>query len=345
MKLRKILIIFFLIFLFLGIILIGSGYYILFTPFVKTTTDHNNSIIIEKEDKMDDVIAKIDALGIHKKSSILKPIMLLKKYDKNIRPGHYTLENKMNNNTLVNRLRGGMQTPIKFSFNNIRTIEEFSSHVGKRFQMDSLEILSLLKDYDFVNKYGFNSENILGMFIPNTYEIYYTVSVEKFFERMKREYDIFWNNSRLKKLDIINLTKKEVSILASIVEEETNKDDEKATIAGVYLNRLKKGIRLQADPTLKFALNDMTIKRILNKHKNIESPYNTYLYAGLPPGLIRQPSISGIDAVLNAEKHDYIYFCAKDDFSGYHVFARTLTQHNRNAVKYQKALNELGIYR
>jgi UPF0755 protein len=185
----------------------------------------------------------------------------------------------------------------------------------------------------------------MTLFIPNTYEFYWNTSADKFIERMYVEYKHFWSKSRLNKAQKIKLTPEQVIILASIVEEETIKDDEKPTVAGVYLNRLHKNIRLQADPTVRFAVGDFEIKRILNKHLKIDSPYNTYKYAGLPPGPICIPTISSIDAVLNYKKHDYLYFCAKDDFSGYHAFAKTLKQHNINATKYRKALNKNRIYK
>ncbi len=181
------------------------------------------------------------------------------------------------------------------------------------------------------------------MFLPNTYEMYYTTTPEQFTDRMYKEYQRFWTVARKQKAERLGYTPQQISALAAIVDEETNKNDEKARIAGVYLNRLRRGIPLQADPTLKFAAGDFSLKRILNKHKEIDSPYNTYKYAGLPPAPIRQPSITAIDAVLNAEKHDFLYFCAKADFSGYHAFARTLAEHNNNARKYHNELNRRGI--
>ena len=192
---------------------------------------------------------------------------------------------------------------------------------------------------------GFKRENIISVFIPDTYEFYWNTSPEKLYTRMLREYKKFWNSDRIGKSENIDLSPLEVSVLASIIDEEASKQDEKPRIAGVYLNRLKRGIPLQADPTIKFAINNFTVNRILYKHLEVDSPYNTYKHAGLPPGPIGCPSVEGIEAVLNAEKHDYIFFAAKADFSGYHNFSRTLSEHNRYANQYQKELNKRRIYR
>jgi UPF0755 protein len=203
----------------------------------------------------------------------------------------------------------------------------------------------MLSSYDFASKYGFNEQTIMTMFIPNTYEFYWNTSADEFFERMADEYKKFWTDERKQKAKNIGLSQSEVSILASIVELETQKKDERPTVAGVYINRLKKKMLLQADPTVVFALGDFTINRVLKIHLETDSPYNTYKYSGLPPGPIYLPSISSIDAVLNFENHDYIYFCAKEDFSGYHNFAKTLAQHNENARKFQQALNKRKIWK
>ena len=202
-----------------------------------------------------------------------------------------------------------------------------------------------LMDSTWIAKYGFNNENIISMFIPNTYEVYWDIGSEELLDRMYREYQNFWDEQRLSKAEGIGLSAQEVSVLASIVNAESQKSDEFARIAGVYVNRLNRGMALQADPTLVFALGDFTIKRVLNEHKQIESPYNTYMYAGLPPGPIRAPSIAAVNAVLDYEAHNYLYFCAREDFSGYHNFATNLTQHLRNARIYQNALNKAKLYR
>ena len=197
---------------------------------------------------------------------------------------------------------------------------------------------------DLIDKYGFVRETFPAMFIPNTYEFYWNTSAERFIQRMNGEYKIFWSDDRIAKAENLKLKPVEVSVLASIIELESMHNDENQTIAGVFINRLKKGMPLQSDPTIIFAWQDFSIRRVLNKHREIKSPYNTYRNRGLPPGPICIPSISSIDAVLNYEKHNYLYFCAKDDFSGYHNFAGTLSEHNRNARLYQHALNKRRIF-
>ncbi len=269
----------------------------------------------------------------------------LKKYNK-IRSGRYELKKGMTNNEIVNILRSGRQTPVKLTFNNIRTINDFAGKISKQIEPDSGSIVKLLNNKNFVKQFGFNKQNIISMFIPNTYEIYWNTSSEDFIKRMKKEYDRFWNAKRKEKAKQLNLTLKEVSILASIVQaEQQAHPDERAKVAGVYINRLKRGMLLQSDPTLIFASGDFTKKRVLNKDKEIDSPYNTYMYAGLPPGPINMPDISSIDAVLNYQHHNYIFMCAKEDFSGYHNFSTNARQHGIYARRYQQALNRKKIWK
>ena len=238
-----------------------------------------------------------------------------------------------------------LATIIMVVFNNLRTLNELAGKVTQYIEPDSAELADYLIGPAVAAEQGFDEKDFTAMFIPNTYEFYWTVTPEQFVKRMKSEYEKFWKGDRDKKAEKLNMTRLEVSTLASIVDEETLYDDENAKVAGVYINRLERGIPLQADPTLKYALGDFSRKRIVNDDKKIDSPYNTYKYKGLPPGPISIPSVSAIDGVLNYEKHNYVFFCAKDDFSGYHAFARTLAQHNKNARAYQKALNEARIYR
>ncbi|MFW6226979.1 MAG: endolytic transglycosylase MltG [Bacteroidota bacterium] len=268
-----------------------------------------------------------------------------KNYPSNINGGHYVIKGGLNNNELINLLRGGFQTPVNVTFHNIRTKAELAGTIANQLEADSLELMTFMNDDAFLDGLGFENHTIIAMFIPNTYEFYWNPSAEKFFFRMKDEYEKFWNGKREQQLDNLNLTKVQVSTLASIVDEETYINDELDEIAGVYINRLEKGIRLQADPTVRFALNNFGIKRVLRTHLEIDSPYNTYKIAGLPPGPIAIPSIAAIDGVLNYAKHDYIYFCAKADFSGRHEFSKTLNQHLRYAREYQRALNRQRIYR
>jgi len=269
-----------------------------------------------------------------------------KKYTSNIKAGRYKIDRTLNNNQLINLLRSGEQTPIKVTFNNLRTKEELAGKLAKQIEADSVSFLQYLTDTTFLNILQLTTDNVVCLFIPNTYEFYWNTSAEEFTNRMISEYANFWNEDRKKKANKLQLNYYEVSILASIVEKEQNiKTDERPDIAGLYLNRIKKKMKLESDPTLIFSLGDFSINRVLNKDKKVDSPFNTYIYKGLPPGPICIPSINAIDAVLNATKHDYLFMCAKEDFSGYHNFATSYRKHLRNARKYQKALNKRKIMR
>ena len=266
-----------------------------------------------------------------------------KNYSNFIHPGHYEFEDGMNNNDIINLLRSGTQTPVNLIFNNIRSLERLSSIVAGQIEADSSEIIDLLLDENYISQFKFSHETVMGAFIPNTYEFYWNTSASGFVERMIGEYEKFWNKERKDKATAKSLTIKQVIVLASIVDGETVRETEKSRIAGVYLNRLKKGIRLQADPTIIFAIGDFSRNRVLKADLQVDSPYNTYRYAGLPPGPISVPSVSGLDAVLNAEDHSFLYFCARADMSGYHHFSKSLREHNRYAFKYRQALNKLRI--
>ena len=268
-----------------------------------------------------------------------------KNYNTNVKPGRYRINKILNNNDLINLLRSGDQTPIRLTFNNIRTKEQLAARVAEQLEIDSASIIQYITDSIFLANHHLTNDNVACLFIPNTYEFYWNTSVEAFIDRMISEYNTFWN-VRENKAKKINLNYFEISILASIVEKEQNiRKDERPDIAGLYLNRIKKRMKLESDPTLIYALGDFTINRVLNKDKKIDSPYNTYIHYGLPPGPICIPSINAIDAVLNASKHDYIFMCAKEDFSGYHNFAKTYAKHLINARKYQKELNKYNIMR
>lgn len=263
----------------------------------------------------------------------------LMKYDRNIKPGRYLLRENMSNREAVLALRNGRREAVKITFSHVRLLNELSEKVTGNIGVTPDEFIDAayrFADQDTIN--GFSRENILAMFIPNTYEVYFNLTPDDLIERLYREYRLFWTDERRARASEIGLTPIEVSILASIVQAETVKADEAPVIAGLYMNRLKKGIPLQADPTLVYAAGDFSIKRVLNVHKEIDSPYNTYRYAGLPPGPINMPYIRSIDAVLNHQKHDFYYMCAKEDFSGYHHFAKDLNTHQLNARKYQRAL-------
>jgi len=266
-------------------------------------------------------------------------------YHTSVRPGRYLLKQDMTNLQAIQLLRSGNQEPVNITFNNVRLIEELAPKICQNIALSAEEFHELLNDSTVYQKYSFDRQNFISMFIPNTYEVYWNISATDLMDRMNREYQSFWNEERLSKAHEIGLSKLEISVLASIVNAESQKADEFSRIAGVYLNRLNKGMPLQADPTLVFALGDFTIQRVLNEHKEIESPYNTYKFQGLPPGPIRAPSIAAVNAVLEYEAHNYLYFCAREDFSGYHNFATNLTQHLRNARIYQNALNKAKLYR
>ncbi|MGF1586498.1 MAG: endolytic transglycosylase MltG [Bacteroidales bacterium] len=292
-----------------------------------------------------EVMDLLDENNLVENMSSLEWVAVRKNYPNRVRPGKYRLTDGMSNNQLINMLRSGGQVPVKLVFNNLRTLNDIASVVSMQIEADSSSIAELAMNVEFIESIGFDTVSLPAMFIPNTYEIYWNTSAEQFYRRMKDEYDRFWNNRRQNKLQAIGLDRHEVSTLASIVIEETVKYDEMPVIAGVYLNRLERGMLLQADPTVKFALGDLTVRRILRADLQIDSPYNTYKYAGLPPGPIVIPPVQAIDAVLDAQNHDYIFFSAKEDFSGYHRFAKTLSEHNRNARLYQNALNRQRVFR
>jgi UPF0755 protein len=258
-------------------------------------------------------------------------------YDDLVKSGRYVLRANMNNLTAIRFLRSGKQEPVKITFNNVRLIRELSEKIVRNTGLSPQEFEAAVIKFAMGNN-GFTKDNVLCMFIPNTYEVYYNVSADRLVEKMQGEYNAFWTPERKQKATAIGLTPLEVSILASVVQAETVKKDEAPTIAGLYINRLQQTIPLQADPTLVFAVGDFSLKRVLNEHKEVDSPYNTYKNAGLPPGPINLSEISSIEAVLNYKPSDYIYMCAKEDFSGYHNFTSSYRVHMQNAARYQKAL-------
>ncbi len=291
---------------------------------------------------IDDVERIIKENNILLNTETFKWVATQLKY-KNIKPGKYKIKQGMSNVELVRKLRAGDQEIVKLSFQNFRLMSEFAGYVGKQLECDSTELLNKLDSIDLIREYGFNEENIFCMFIPNTYEFYWNTSALKFIDKMNEQYVKFWTEERISKAKKIGLSKTEVSILASIVDQEALVNKEMKTIAGVYMNRINRGMKLEADPTVIFAIGNFNIKRVLNRMLNHNSPYNTYKYNGLPPGPICMPSIAAIDAVLYYEKHNYIYFCAKEDFSGYHNYASNLAEHQNNAKKFQLALSKRGI--
>ncbi|MCH7534814.1 MAG: endolytic transglycosylase MltG [Bacteroidetes bacterium] len=317
-------------------------YAMVYAPRVFIGEKESEYLYIPSSSTFEDVIKLLyqRKLITHKKS--FEYLASWKNYNR-VFSGKYLIRKGMSHNDLVNLLRSGEQEPIKVVINNIRTIEELSGKVAKQIEADSVSILMLLQDGRYLNKINSHKESVLAMFIPNTYQFYWDTSAKEFIERMQGEHNRFWNSKRIAKAKDVGLTKVEVTVLASIIQKETTKNDEKSRVAGVYMNRLKKGMKLQADPTLIYAMGDFSITRVLNKYKKVDSPYNTYKYTGLPPGPICLSEISSIDAVLNFEDHNYFYFCAKEDFSGYHNFAKSYAQHLLNARRYQRELNKRKI--
>lgn len=313
--------------------------------FVANTGDKDTYLYIRTNSNFEDVIASIRADGLVKDTATFRWAAEKMEYPGRVKAGKYKFAAGTSNRQLINMLGGGFQEPVRLRFDNIRLKENFAALLEKQLEPDSLAFINLLIDPEYVESYGFDTENFFSMFIPNTYEFYWNTSADDFVKRMHTEYEKFWNNSRREKAARLDMTPQEVSTLASIVKGEALHVDEMPRIAGLYINRLRKGILLQADPTVIFANNDFSIRRVLYRHLRFDSPYNTYIYAGLPPGPIMMPSIASIDAVLDYETHNYIYMCAKDDFSGYHNFAVTLAEHNVNARKFQQALNERNIMR
>ncbi len=336
-------------FLFIVILAAGAaGYYLytlVFNPNVWTPENKSISIYIPTGTDYEGVKELLYSKGLIIQRKDFEWWAEKKNYAARVMPGHYVIQNGLNNDELINLLRSGDQTPVNVTFNNLRNLYQLAGIVSSQIEADSSAIIHLLKSPSFLTNKTVDSANLKGVFLPNTYEFWWNTSAEGFVDRMFEENAKFWNERRLNKTAEVGLTKEEVITLSSIVEKETNKNDEKPVIAGVYLNRLESKWRLQADPTVVYAIGDFTIRRVLNKHKEFDSPYNTYEHLGLPPGPICIPSISSIDAVLNPTSSDYMFFCARDDLSGYHAFAKTNAEHRKNARKYQKALDEMGVYR
>lgn len=264
-------------------------------------------------------------------------------YRENVKYGRYEIPANAGNREILLKLKRGEQDPVKLTFNNVRLKEDLIRKIGSKMSFDSNELLTMLNDEATCQSYGFSTENIMCMFLPNTYFIYWTSTSKELMDRMKKEYDNYWTADRLAKAKEIGMTPIEVGIMASIVQSETNKPDEMPKVAGLYINRIHTGMPLQADPTVKFALKEFGLKRILTQHLSTNSPYNTYKVQGLPPGPIALPEPVALSAVLDYDHHNYTYMCAKEDFSGYHNFAATYPEHLINAQRYQDALNQRNI--
>lgn len=307
---------------------------------------NQKELFISKHDNMDSIVRKIDPYL--KDTSSFIEVAGRKQYAP--KPGHYIIKKDMNNNEIVNVLRS-LNLPVNITFNNAENIYELSGKLASQFDADSLAFVKTLADDSFLSQKGMNLQQSLSLYIPNTYEFYWNTSPKNIQKRLLKEYENFWNKNREKKRKALKLSRLEVSTLASIVQKESSKVEERSSIAGVYINRLKRNMKLQADPTVVYALKlklkkpDTIIRRVLLKDLEIDSPFNTYKNLGLPPAPLIMPDLSSLEAVLNYEKHNYLYFVADTENPGYHIFSKTLSEHNRNARKYRRWINEQKIYR
>ena len=344
MKVGKILKIFFIAAVILCSCIVGGISYIYYivkmtrtdmkeSAYIHITPDDNSTTIIDK-------LSEIEGIGSTKGFELLAKH---NNFDSRKRSGRFAIKNGENMHTIYRRIVSNEQTPVKLVVPATRTLEQMVGAISRQLMLDSLELIEFIKTPIYYESIGYKSETLPSLFIPNTYEVYWNIKPETLITRLMNERRRFWNEERSNKAKKLNLTPEEVATLASIIDEETNNDEEKPVVAGMYINRLKRGMPLQADPTVKYAVGDPTRQRILKKDLATDSPYNTYRYKGLPPGPIRIPTIQAIESVLNYTKHNYLYMCAKEDFSGKHNFARTLTEHNANARRYQAALNKLNI--
>ncbi len=324
----------------LAVLCCAVGYYMFFSS---VTHQKGIYINVDQDDTSDSVMAKFEQAVQGNRMWEFRTMTSLLGYKERIHTGHYEIEPGESVVSIVRKLRSGMQTPISLTIPSVRTVERLSAELGERLMIDSSIIINTLRDSITCAAYHLDTNNIIGMFIPNTYEIYWNIPVTKLLSRMKKESDSFWTSDRQAKAKAIGLTPQQVITLASIIDEETAVNAEKPMIAGMYINRLKTGMPLQADPTIKFALGQFGLHRIYYDLLSVASPYNTYRNIGLPPGPIRIPTTVGVDAVLNAVSHDFLYMCAKEDFSGTHNFAKTYSEHLQNARKYSAALNARGI--
>lgn len=347
MYIKKILVIIAL----LGLIVMGIFSYYVYNAVFTSNTAFNNEeahLFIPTGARFKNVMEELRPLL--KDDISFEAVANRKKYPSNIKSGHFIIKKGMNNNDIINTIRS-QNIPIKVKFNNQERIENLAGHLSNQIEKDSLTILNAMKDPSFIDKAGLIKETILSVFIPNTYEVYWNISAKELCEKMYAENNRFWNDSRKQKAKALGLNEKEVMSLASIVQKETAKVDERPRVAGVYINRIKIGMPLQADPTVIYAKKltendfDQEIKRVLYKDLELESPYNTYKNAGLPPGPITMPDITSIDAVLNYENHKYFYFVANVKDFGYHKFAKTLAQHNRNRQEYVRWIASQGVNR
>ncbi len=329
-------------------VLIGMGYYYFFTPFSKLS--ETAYVYLDTDDSYDSLCAKLDTIGHRHSVHAIRTLSRHSKLTERVRTGRYAVEPSTTTFSLFRNIRNGNQQPVALTVPSVRTMGDMARVLSHRLMLDSAAIVDALTDAATCQELGYDTTTIPALFIPDTYDVYWDVSVDGLLKRMEQVNKQFWNDNRLGLARQLKLTPVEVVTLASIVDEETANDEEKPMVAGMYYNRLMlrneeypQGMPLQADPTVKFALKDFTLRRIYHDMLLTDSPYNTYVNTGLPPGPIRVPSVAGIDAVLQLKHHDYLYMCAKEDFSGTHNFARTYQEHLANARRYSEALNKRGI--
>lgn len=325
-----------------AIVMIGIVLYYLFAPI--TVSQDTTYLYIDNDDNIDSMTVKLSDKLTQQGVTAFRTLARHTGYVDHIHTGRYTIEPGTGILSFFRNVRNGRQTPVRFVLKSVRTKSRFAEEVAEKLMIQPDSLLACLNDSDLCAKYGYDTNTVISMFIPETYEMYWNTPLDKFLDRMKQESDRFWNDERQGKAEELKLTPVEVITLASIIDEETANNAEKPMVAGMYYNRLQQGMPLQADPTIKYALQQFELKRIYTKLLSVDSPYNTYRNLGLPPGPIRIPSVAGIDAVLNLVHHDYLYMCAKEDFSGTHNFAKTYAEHLVNAAKYSAALDKRNIH-
>ena len=335
----------------LGLLLMaGFSYYVYQNIFVPNTGFNNQQAHVYIPTGATFKMVAEELSPLLKDMSTFKTVAHRKGYDSNIKPGHFIIKKGSNNNEIINSIRSG-NTPVIVKFNNQERLENLAGHIAKQIEADSLSLLSAMLDQDFLKASGFTKETALGMYIANSYEVYWNTSPKAFCQKMLNQYNVFWNDSRLAKAKALALSKDQVMALAAIVQKETAMIDERPMVAGLYINRLKKGMLLQADPTVIYAKKkvennfNQVIKRVLFKDLKISSEYNTYTTAGIPPGPITMPDVSAIDGVLNYQKHGFYFMVADVTNFGYHKFAKTLSRHNKNKKQYVNWINKQGIQR
>lgn len=343
-KLKVILAVLFIL-LVLGGMKAYELYKAVFGPSVDLGIEQQVDLTIPSDSNLDDVVQILWEQKVVRDTTLFKWVARQKNLENHIHPGMYMIVNGMSINELINIIRSGKQEVVRLTFTNVRTKEDLAGRIASQIELDSIQVLQVFRDYQVLVAANSDTLNYFARLLPNTYFVYWNMSPAGLAELIQKEYTRFWDSTRTAQADSLNMTPEQVITLASIVEEETNKKDELRRVAGVYINRLRKGIPLQADPTVKFAIGDLTKKRISKSDLEFDSPFNTYIYPGLPPGPIRVPEQRTVEAVLNYEKHNYLFFCAREDFSGYHNFAKTNFQHAINASRYHEALNNLKIFK